>query len=393
MAFKILTDNELELLTDKQRIQYENELAVYNERVKFVEQLEKLENVVIKPYKPKLTNIRIINTPAETTFKAPEYAVKITKPIKKLQLEYTYKNLTAPVKAVLPQHSKINNVPINHIKQMKQVKPVLPQISKVTTSVKPFIKIELKTSPLPKNNKIYIPSTSFKKVEQIKLNLPTITKQINITSKSPLTKFIVPEKPHPILPKSAVKLSNIKAYKKPEQAVLDLQKVTLPKKTFSIRQIKISQAKLPEISHISPVAISFNKPNIKNTSLPNIPKVMIPAYKFAKIEHTSPVLPNVTKPNTVNLFFNKPKNQNISLPKIIKPVLPNISYKSLNKNIPEIDYPVITVNKIKPFKKVMVPAIQLPKINKILVPDNNDIQSLKNLFFANKETETTEGAN
>ena len=43
MAFKILTEDEIKLLTDKQRIQYENQLAIYNERVKFVEQLEKLD--------------------------------------------------------------------------------------------------------------------------------------------------------------------------------------------------------------------------------------------------------------------------------------------------------------------------------------------------------------
>lgn len=40
MAFKILSTNEIDLLTENQRTQYEDELAIYNGRVKFVEQLD-----------------------------------------------------------------------------------------------------------------------------------------------------------------------------------------------------------------------------------------------------------------------------------------------------------------------------------------------------------------
>jgi len=40
MAFNILSSNEIELLTEDQRKSYEKELAIYKERVKFVEQME-----------------------------------------------------------------------------------------------------------------------------------------------------------------------------------------------------------------------------------------------------------------------------------------------------------------------------------------------------------------
>ena len=78
MAFKILTEDEIKLLTDKQRIQYESQLAIYNERVKFVEQLEKLENVEIKPYEPTSTRIPAVGLSPEKIFTAPLYDIKIT---------------------------------------------------------------------------------------------------------------------------------------------------------------------------------------------------------------------------------------------------------------------------------------------------------------------------
>ena len=45
MAFRELTEKELELLTDSQRESYVQKLEIHRERARFVEQLEKMEQV------------------------------------------------------------------------------------------------------------------------------------------------------------------------------------------------------------------------------------------------------------------------------------------------------------------------------------------------------------
>ena len=75
MAFRILTSDELALLTEQQRAYYEEELAVYNERVRFVEQIEKLENAEIQPYEPVLKPIPAVRKAPEFGFSAPAYTV------------------------------------------------------------------------------------------------------------------------------------------------------------------------------------------------------------------------------------------------------------------------------------------------------------------------------
>ena len=49
MAFKILNDEEISLLTDEQVECYQKELKIYKQREAFVEKLTKLENAEIKP--------------------------------------------------------------------------------------------------------------------------------------------------------------------------------------------------------------------------------------------------------------------------------------------------------------------------------------------------------
>ena len=63
-----------------------------------------------------------------------------------------------------------------------------------------------------------------------------------------------------------------------------------------------------------------------------------------------------------------------------------ITSETINKN-------GISINKIKPYKNITVKANGLPDINNIAILDKSNIQSIKDIFFANKKTETSEGAN
>lgn len=447
MAFKILTEDEIKLLTDKQRIQYENQLAIYNERVKFVEQLEKLENVEIKPYEPTLTCIPAVGLPPEKIFTAPLYDIKITEQVIKVQSKYDVVDFIKPAKAVLPECSKITNIKTDNLKAIEHVKPALPEINNAAASVKIFTKMESKSPILPKSKKVGMLGITFKKPQQAKPDLPAVIKPDNyanldftpviidnraitannptaVTSQIALTKFVSPEKSQPVLPKLSVAFSDVKAFEKPEHTLSDLPKAVvpqdLPQQAALIKQTKISQANLPEISNISPVTASFNKPKIKDTQLPSILKVNAPECSFVKSEHNFTALPTVLKPQAVSkpfnmiqcqkpslpfkggvceehrLEFNMAQCQKPTLPAVDKSAISKLSFKAFNKpdkNISKLDYPTISINKIKPYKNITVKANGLPDINNLAILDKSNIQSIKDIFFANKKTETSEGAN
>ena len=86
MAFKILNDEEISLLTDEQVECYQKELKIYKQREDFVEKLTKLENAEIKPYKPNLKSIDIIREIEFAPFISPERKRLNMKPMQKLEL-------------------------------------------------------------------------------------------------------------------------------------------------------------------------------------------------------------------------------------------------------------------------------------------------------------------
>ena len=86
MAFRILNEEELSLLTDEQAEYYQKELEIYKQREAFVEKLTKLENAEIKPYKPNLKSIDIIREIEFAPFISPERQKLSLKPMQKPEL-------------------------------------------------------------------------------------------------------------------------------------------------------------------------------------------------------------------------------------------------------------------------------------------------------------------
>ena len=58
MSFRELSEDEISLLNESERTQYEKQLKIYRERVALVEQLEQIENANIQYTKPKLKRIK-----------------------------------------------------------------------------------------------------------------------------------------------------------------------------------------------------------------------------------------------------------------------------------------------------------------------------------------------
>ena len=84
MAFRILSEEEKSYLSEEELLCYEEELDIYNARVDFVNKLEKLENVEIKEYNPKLDKISAIKKVEEKVFEKTLIKSRQIKPILKL---------------------------------------------------------------------------------------------------------------------------------------------------------------------------------------------------------------------------------------------------------------------------------------------------------------------
>jgi len=76
-----LAKEEVSLLDEEQRKQYEKELRIYRQRAAFVEQIEAYEKVRIPPYEPDLKPITVMKKFEVKPYTRPEYTVAEYKPV------------------------------------------------------------------------------------------------------------------------------------------------------------------------------------------------------------------------------------------------------------------------------------------------------------------------
>ena len=342
MAFKILSLEELELLTENQRENYEKELAIYNERVKFVEQMEKFENTVIKPYEPKLTAIPAVCEVPEKEFEEPEYEfVKIT-PFTKPESKVAVIDFGEPIMAVVPGHTKIKNVPVGHMKNVERDKPVLPIISKAAAPADLFTKAEQQQPVLPASVKVSIPGNTFTLSERANPNLPIAVKPQNfaelfftpdkidssvmtvnsaelIVPAIEVPAFAVPECVLSILPKPEAECPVVGVMQLPELTAPVLPKVIAAKQMdVSWKQTAEIKAELPETLGTTVIKVSFAEPDIEKTQLPSVLKAGIPAREFKTSEHTVSDLPIVSIAKAGNPVFTMSELEKPMVPTVVK---------------------------------------------------------------------------
>lgn len=138
MAFRILEQDELDILDDEQRKQYERELKLYQQRTAFVEHLEMLENAMIEPYEPKLVSISVISEPDVKPYRKVEYVISLCEPVQRPDLQVVTFNKTEQVAPVLPHLERVNGVWERQINKVEKSKPDLPLIEKAEMLVTPF---------------------------------------------------------------------------------------------------------------------------------------------------------------------------------------------------------------------------------------------------------------
>lgn len=414
MAFKILSYDELELLTENQRKCYEEELAIYNERVRFVEQMERFENTVITPYEPKFVVIPDISKALDKEFVKPEDIFVKISPVVKPDPGVAAVCFDGSVTAVVPKLAKIKNVPIGHMEKMEQCNPILPVILKAVAPANFYVKAERQSPVMPANVKVSIPGNTFKKLEHISPNLPIAVKPQNFTGvfytpviidsliimenkpelanmvfEAPI--FSVPKYVIPVLPRHEVEVPEMKRLESVAEVSPVLPKVIVPRQaSVAVKQIDEINVKLPKdlgaatinVSFDKPeinvklpkgsgaatVNVSFDKPDIHKAELPAFQKTVIPEKEYVKTEYAVSDLPVVDMPQISFQLYTTPELREIRLP-IMKPDMTPKSFSD-PKPLKEIHSKVTGLPIIYKVDHPDVGAEELHKIKLLLLKEN-----------------------
>lgn len=375
MAFKILNEEEIALLTDKQRINYEKELDMYQQRVRFVERMEELEKVEIEPYEPVLKPIVVIDGYEAKPFKKTEVKVVLQNSVAKPELDINPINKVEKEQVKLPKVSEAKAV-VPTIKTVDKQKLSMPTVETPVMSKNVKMKENLKHTPeniptvevsdikikqikfekeekvnLPQMPECVMPEVKFEKPIEDSIDLPRVeTPSVKVGFSGKI------ENAKPNVPEVAVvsELPQI-TMQKPEQQVLDMPVVTVPKNTVDYQGVKDIQK--PQLASIDTIEIKENK-----FVRPEINKVELVLEKI-EIKECSELL------NTKLDFSNLSKfNEN------------NVKLKSVDEEKMNIEIPLFSAKKIKAMGNIGVNVDGMPKIMQAKVPNANDV--LKELLPA-----------
>jgi hypothetical protein len=391
MAFTILREEQLLLLTDNQIKQYEKELDLHKKRVAFVEQLEKFENAEFKPYTPKLHKIIVIDKMEPREFHKQEYKARLREPVKKPAVHVNPVEITKPYLAELPAVfvHPIQVVPV----QIENKQPILPTVAKPAVLAK-NVKIAKTVKPgLPVLAKPELAVASFKQPDMSSIDLPLI--------KTPDIESILSTNGYKLETRRAP--GNLPSIMSPNIAV--------PAFKRQKKEIK----GLPEVALAAPAIRPFNRPEHKAAELPAFPESKI-TFKPIRIERTSMrQLPQTRSANVSVKAYSQPGTPMSSLPAVARPDIAAVSFqppvvsgvnlpaagikppflketRPIRPRVYTVTAPEVQAVVVKPFPGLKHKAAELPILDKTTMPD---VRKALDQFFSasNSKKESEAGQN
>lgn len=394
MAFKILEKEELELLSDDQRKQYEKELNLYQQRVAFVEQLERLENVQIEPFEPKLESISVMDEIEPKVFRKTEYIVSLCEPVQKPDLQISHFQKMEQIMPVLPYVTKGADIRERHIRKIETEHPELPSIDKTEMVIKPF--------SCPEKTQASVPTVISPRIEmsitygQLKDNLQQTPHDMpDITMPDiDIIPISVPVKTQPNLPDVPVSVAGVIMFHKPEKHDTGLPVIGrpyiegnypekmepihpfLPEVVLNCHSVRADfhrpKQQSPELPTVAQTNV--NVPVAPKTervapSLPRVPDVGTREKSFSKPEYPKPDLPTVPKLSIEEKLFGKTVNTTMDLPVFAETVFYERTFESLEKKEADITVPPTPDIVEKTFIKIERSTPGLPGINIAEAPD------------------------
>ena len=405
MAFRKLSEDDIALLDESERIQYEKQLKIYHERTAFVEKLEQIENANIQYTKPKLKRIKPV-----PKLEIPKYK---SIGIVKIKLPETEANKSLFLQL---ENQSVSTVKIK--KRMAESSAVCVRINPITKVavplLKPYCNMPKRVVSLSKP-KVIIPSVSYPGKTKYFINgISDYAKAITV----PQCRFAgMLQRKITGIPKKNVPMILPVDFKY-ERKFTDIFQISTPLPK-SVKYNFDSSIKIKDMPFIFTAEISnkvFHAPKCGVKDIPNI-NVSIPEIKFEKPKHKIQNMPQL-QISAVNCdfsaihqkvssaLFGKVHSFNKHMPSVpsIKPytkpeckaALPNletISIPSVNQYTPPSSRNVIAVtpHKIKemcilakPIGKVTIEKDKIPLVN-MHTPNYSEIDVKNILNITHKE--------
>lgn len=395
MAFKVLSADEVELLTENQRKWYEEELSIYKERVKFVEQMEKYENLIIGPYKPKLAVISPVKKAPKKEFKRSQVAVKRVDAFVKNAPEIVTNTIEKPVPAGIPASAKIKNVAVSYQRVPEKSKINLPKAEATVPIIKPYTAQNQAKAAIPLKAKTVIPNNMPKIVSKVSVRALPKAVEIKDTTKVRYTPVLLSEsiirndisnsslsdkmtslsfsayiQKQPVLPTVTVEIPKTQGYTAHTQPKAVLTMPVKPQKIeFTYKTENNAEVHLPRALIISPLSIMFKKAAIQAPKLFVAQKVKIPDKGVTKVDCLAVISNTPFRPNIKRMSYIKPQNKVQAVPKLSKlTAVPKLNSKAIVKNTIEINRSPIKVAAVKEYKRVTGKVKEYPQLSSVNVP-------------------------
>ena len=286
MAFKELTKEEIENLTERQKKLYFDELNLYKERCAFIDKIEQLENVKLPKIKPDYIRL------------------------KKIQLKVLDK--------IEIKNSKVKLVDVSSIFKMDRKKSVR-RIENINNSLKDGFKIEKneniiinkpdnKKFVIPKLEGVILPEINIEKFDNIKnfnfekvelTDIPNVVIDVNLQTKEfEFDKFEIEQNDNIVIANPVVDI-NLEGIGNVD-INLDINTDFVEPEVFEFENVSVeleeSKVDIPESQLIEfelPDGFTVDNPEIEIAKLDEIEVAQIEDFKIDEIETAEINMPNI----------------------------------------------------------------------------------------------------
>lgn len=378
MAFIELTEDEIAVLSDTEKKQYDRQLRLHRDRIAFVEKLEKIESANYQYQKPKIKRIKPVRRIDLPKYKAisdvkitlPEHLMKRSDIKAKQEAQQT---LIKKISERIVGEYRILQIPV--LDKIKSPSPLLYRGTK---------KIEI--SGVAENTaKPAVPVLNFKGVERLRIkNVPERKKVVppNVSfefERKPLN-VTAPKTNIPLVKKftglNAVNISNVPTVsvglvtlKKYTPVAVDSQAIS----EVNEKAVKV-MIKSPKLSYKAPQIADVVVPKIQTAAANSASDISAIKMRMAdSLKHHSIDIASVNAPIPPKLSIGTfvPSKPDVHIPQVKAATLPNINkvqIKSVDVNVnvkPQtVEIPVYTVSPIKhpEIEKTEVVKVNTPHI-------------------------------
>ena len=366
MAFKKLTEEQLELLTEVQRQRYLQELSLYEQREAFVRSMEAYENVELPAVKPTLRPIRMAEPMEVSGFVLPDHtvavpqAVAVTERRELPELPDTQAFIrevpVVPVPTAEPAIFEFENtqpdipkLTVPAAQEYKYDSPAakavsLPQVAVMNPAELKYQAAELSEVSVPQVAAVPTPEgVAFQAAQAIRDIAPKAVPAVKLPA--PETALLAMPAPRQVeMPAVSPVTAPEKTFVMPELASLELPGTALPQqpKAPSFAMPTPGRIKVPEAPRMPniPEAVPMEKPTI--SELPRVREVALPE------------LPTLSS-GKVSLWEDFPA---VWIPEADAGTLPDMTEAPVVTAVA----PTVSVPELRPIRMPETPKVSVPRV-------------------------------